>query len=101
MHEDDAIYHEDRHLVSNVIGSKEMHISMTIPVHIKRYDTLLLATDGLIDNVEKQTIVDTIRKGSIEKNINGLCEMVTTRMSNPEELYKPDDVTCILFRRNS
>lgn len=99
MHEDDAIFHEDRHLVSNVVGAKDMHISMSIPVHIKRYDTLLLATDGLIDNVEKQTIVDTIRRGPIDKDMNKLCDLVSSRMASPGERYKPDDVTCILFRR--
>jgi serine/threonine protein phosphatase PrpC len=101
MHEDDAIHHEDRHIVSNVVGAKDMHISMSIPVHIKRFDTLLLATDGLFDNVEKQTIVDTIRKGPIKKNINKLCGMASGRMTDPGNLYKPDDLTCILFRRNS
>lgn len=100
LSEDDAIHHEQRHIVSNVVGSREMHISMSMPVQLKRYDTLLLATDGLTDNIEKQSIIDTIRKGALTSCSNQLQKTAAERMLDPGERYKPDDITCILYRRN-
>jgi serine/threonine protein phosphatase PrpC len=100
MSEDEALQHEDRHIVSNVIGSRDLSISMTVPVKLKINDTLLLATDGLIDNIDKQTILDTIRKGSLIEGLNRLYEMTSERMTSGAMTYKPDDASCILFRRN-
>lgn len=99
--EDDAIHHEERHLVSNVVGSREMHISMSMPVTMKKLDTLLLATDGLFDNVEKDTIVDIVRKGPLVTCTQTLAGLATARMTDPGNPYKPDDLTFILFRRSA
>ncbi len=73
---------------------------MSMPVHLKRHDTLLLATDGLADNIEKQSIIDTIRKGALPKCSDQLYNTAAERMLDPAERYKPDDITCILYRRN-
>jgi serine/threonine protein phosphatase PrpC len=100
LSEDEAIYHEERHIVSNVIGTRQMHISMSMPLHMKKFDTLLLATDGLIDNLEKDLIIETIRKGPLPECSKRLFQLASLRMANPRELYKPDDITCILFRPN-
>ncbi len=99
MSEDEALQHEDRHIVSNVIGNRDMHISMSVPIKLKKFDTLLLATDGLIDNIDKQTILDTIRKGSLIQSLNLLYKMTSERMASGDAAYKPDDASCILFRR--
>jgi len=99
LSENDAIHHETRHLVSNVVGSRDMHISMSMPVHIKKYDTLLLATDGLFDNVEKETIIDIIRKGPLTQCCQTLARLASERMTDASNPYKPDDLTFILFRR--
>jgi len=101
LSEDDAIHHEDRHVVSNVVGSKDMHISMSMPVHMKRFDTLLLATDGLFDNVEKDVIINIIRKGALQKCSQELVKLATVRMTDINNPYKPDDLTFILFRRTA
>ncbi|MGK0297091.1 MAG: serine/threonine protein phosphatase PrpC [Gammaproteobacteria bacterium] len=98
LSEKEAIHHDQRHFVSNVVGTKDMHVSMSMPLPIKKFDTLLLATDGLIDNLEKQIIIDTIRKGSLVNSSKILYTRASKRMTNPDKLYKPDDITCILFR---
>jgi serine/threonine protein phosphatase PrpC len=70
-----------------------------MPVHIKKYDTLLLATDGLFDNVEKETIIDIIRKGPLTQCCQTLARLASERMTDASNPYKPDDLTFILFRR--
>ncbi len=98
LSEDEAIRHEDRHLVSNVLGSPDLHLSMGMPIQLKRYDTLLLASDGLFDNLEKETIVDIIRKGPLDECSGKLRELAVTRMRSNIPPCKPDDLTFILFR---
>jgi len=101
LSENDAIRHESRHLVSNVVGSREMHISMGMPIQMKKYDTLLLATDGLFDNIEKETIINIIRRGSLVECSQQLASMATARMTDSKNPYKPDDLTFILYRRSA
>ena len=60
-----ALHHEERHLVSNFVGTTDMHIDMGIDVKLKPRDTILLASDGLTDNIHVQEIVDMIRKGPL------------------------------------
>lgn len=99
LSENDAIHHENRHLVSNVVGSRDMHISMSMPIHMKPMDTLLLATDGLFDNIEKETIVNIIRKGPLSECSQTLARLACERMTDAHNPYKPDDLTFIIFRR--
>ena len=51
MKEEDAIHHEERHVISNVIGSEQMRIEIGPPIEMAPRDTLLLASDGLLDNL--------------------------------------------------
>jgi len=99
LSENEAIRHEDRHLVSNVIGTHDLHLSMGMPIQMKRFDTLLLATDGLFDNLEKELIIDVIRKGPLDACAGKLCELAGERMTGNAPPCKPDDLTFILFRR--
>jgi serine/threonine protein phosphatase PrpC len=100
LNERDALHHEDRHLVSNLIGSPDMHIQVGAPVRLSKYDTVLVASDGLADNLHQSEIVDLIRKGPLEIAANSLAQLALDRMHNPVEgePSKPDDVTFILFR---
>ena len=65
LDETDAMHHEQRHVISNVIGSVDMHIEMGSAVELSPRDTLLLASDGLTDNLHMPEIVECIRKGSL------------------------------------
>ena len=63
LDEEAAIRHEDRHFVSNMVGTPEMRIEIGAPLELARRDTLLLASDGLSDNLLIHEIVERIRKG--------------------------------------
>jgi serine/threonine protein phosphatase PrpC len=98
----EAMNHEERHLVSNIIGSADMRIEVGPTLNLAMRDTLLLASDGLFDNLHPDEIVEGIRKGPLEKIVHDLSERCLKRMkgTDREGPSKPDDLTLILFRRN-
>ena len=100
LDENSAMYHEDRHLVSNLIGTSDMHIEVGAPLKLSRYDTVILASDGLADNLHLDEIVQTIRKGPLEQVVEKLASKALDRMKNPSDNRpsKLDDLTFIVFR---
>lgn len=101
LDEDEAVLHDERHLVSNVVGSHDMSITLGSTVKLARYDTLLVASDGLFDNLYMEEIIEIIRKGSLEMAANNLVEAAGKRMLSGESGLPahPDDLTIILYRR--
>ena len=103
MEESEAIHHDDRHLVSNVVGLGDMRIEVGHPLRLARRDTVLLCSDGLLDNLHTAEIVEAGRKGPLLKAAKRLAERARKRMTSgsPSEGVpsKPDDLTFILFRR--
>lgn len=98
--EEDALHHEDRHLVFNMIGSPQMRIDVGPTVPLKLRDTLLIGTDGLFDNVSLPDIVELIRKGVLETAADNLAGTCRHRMIEPDdgEPSKPDDLSFALYR---
>jgi PPM family protein phosphatase len=96
-----AIHHEDRHIISNIVGSPAMRIEIGPPSSLAPYDTLLLASDGLLDNLHVEEIVAIARKGSLTSVAATLVERAHARMRSTEqnEPSKPDDLSFILYRR--
>ena len=99
---EEALHHDERHLVSNLVGSSEMRIEVGSPLVMAQRDTLLLGTDGLFDNVPIPEIVETIRVGPLARAAERLAEIACHRMDEPVEGQpsKPDDVTFLLYRRS-
>lgn len=100
MKEEDAIHHAERHVISNVIGSDQMRIEMGPPTDMAPRDTLLLASDGLFDNLLPDEIIDTIRSGPLGPAVGTLVAATQKRMANKigDAPSKPDDLTVIAFR---
>jgi serine/threonine protein phosphatase PrpC len=101
--EEDAIHHDQRHMISNVIGSHEMHVEMGPTIHMAARDTLVLASDGLLDNLLPSEIVDLVRTGPLEHAVGQLAAVAQERMNASAETIgttpsKPDDLTIIAFR---
>ena len=63
LDEDDAIHHADRHLVSNIVGTENMRIEIGPRLKMARRDTLVVASDGLFDNLHTAEIIEIARKG--------------------------------------
>lgn len=96
-----AVRHGERYLVSNVIGSPDLHVSVGALIPFAAHDTLLIATDGLTDNVGKRRIVELIRNGSLEACSKTLTDMARRRMAGRSKTARPDDLTLILYRRDT
>ncbi|MDJ0975065.1 MAG: protein phosphatase 2C domain-containing protein [Planctomycetota bacterium] len=99
--EAEALHHEDRHLVSNMLGAEGTHISMSSVLPVALRDTVLVASDGLFDNVHVDEVIERIRKGPLLKAGRALQSLVQRRMQGGTETRpsKPDDVTFLLYRR--
>lgn len=97
----DALHHEERHLVSNFIGTTDMRIDMGVEIRLHPRDTVLLASDGLTDNIHAHEITEIIRKGSLASAMKSISGLARRRMLVESKFQpsKPDDISVILFRK--
>ncbi len=97
----EAMHHDDLHLVSNIVGTRDTHIEIGPQRQLAKRDTLLVASDGVLDNVPTDELVDIIRKGPLNAAATRLAHVTRQRMRAPEDgaPSKLDDATFILCRR--
>ncbi len=101
LDEDEAVQHDQRHVLFNVIGSPDMRVDVGPALQLAVRDTVLLASDGLFDNLYIDEIVETIRIGRLAAAADRLVERARARMNGPggaDRPCKPDDLTIVLFR---
>lgn len=100
IEEADALHHDERHLVSNHVGSPDMRIEIGPAIELAPRDTVLVASDGLFDNLHADEIVEIIRSGSLEAVAEELARTARQRMTSPTQGQpsKPDDLSFIIFR---
>jgi serine/threonine protein phosphatase PrpC len=98
--ETEAMHHEERHLVLNMLGMQDMRIELGPEVCMAERDTLLLASDGLFDNLHVEEITEIIRCGPLAESAQQLADAATARMLGEDNELpgKPDDMTFILMR---
>jgi serine/threonine protein phosphatase PrpC len=102
---EEALHHEDRHLVSNFLGSRDMRIEVGSAVRLAAHDTVLVCSDGLVDNMRLAEIAGLMRCGRLDRAVGALAEQALARMRGAAESApgehpsKPDDLTVIAFRR--
>ena len=101
LDESQAISHEDRHLVSNALGTRDMRIEVGSAVPLADHDTVVVCSDGLADNLTLGETIDVLRSGPLDRAFSGLIARATQRMTAPQgdEPSKPDDISVIAFRR--
>ncbi len=97
---EEALHHMERHILSNVIGAEDMRIEVGTAIRLAPRDTVLLATDGLLDNLRVDEMIEIIRKGPLAVAADRLVELATHRMGGDglEDPSKPDDLTIALYR---
>ncbi len=100
LEEREALHHEDRHLVSNMVGSADMSMEIGPLLELAPHDTLLVASDGLFDNLHIEEIIEHIRKGPLDFAAQSLAADAGRRMLQAEDSHpsKPDDLSFILYR---
>ncbi|HZX22573.1 MAG TPA: protein phosphatase 2C domain-containing protein [Woeseiaceae bacterium] len=101
LDEVEALYHAERNLVFNFLGTADMRIEVGAELELAERDTLLLASDGLTDNLHLAEIVEIARKGPAAETLAQLAAHARERMLTPEAPTpsKPDDLSIILFRK--
>lgn len=100
MTPEEAIRHVERHVVSSFVGSRDMRVEISAPVRLSPRDTLVLASDGLFDNLLDDEINERARTGRLPEASARLTEEAQRRMqrADPTQSGKPDDLTIVLFR---
>jgi len=102
LDEGEAMHHEERHLVSNFIGTADMRVEMGSTLELASRDTVLLASDGLADNLHTDEIVQAVRMGALSESLQSLVERTVQRMGTEtgEHPCKPDDLSVLLYRKD-
>jgi len=100
LDETEAVHHEERNIVSNVIGATDMRIEIGPTIELAQHDTLIISSDGLPDNLYINEIVEHIRKRPLKTVSARLIKHCHARMTHPEENqpHHPDDLSFILYR---
>ncbi len=100
LDEQEAVHHADRHMVSNMVGDREMRIEVGHGVRLAQRDTLVVGSDGLFDNLYLSEVVEGARKGRLRRAVQRLCLLSRERMQAPAEgrPSHPDDLSCVVFR---
>ena len=99
LDESEAMHHEDRHFVSNMVGSEDMHIEIGPTRRLARRDTVIVASDGLSDNLHLDEIIRLGRIGKPMDRVDKLTLLSTRRMNEQcrSQPGKPDDLTVLMF----
>lgn len=98
-----AMRHPERNLISNYVGCADMHINIGPKIELAPYDTLILSSDALSDNLYEDEICEYIRKGPMLEGVNEMILQCQKNMMQPNQDRRchPDDFTLISFRQNN
>ena len=78
-----------------------MRIDIGATVELRPKDTVLVASDGLTDNIHLHEIKDLVRSGPLAQALDAIIKLATHRMTaeSSQQPSKPDDLSIILFRK--
>ncbi len=105
LNEQEALRHDDRNLISNFVGSHEMKIEIGPELQMAARDSLIIASDGLFDNLTTAEVVEKVCSGPLLEKTDQLVQLAAARMrgSLPDQSQslpsKPDDLTVLCFRQ--
>lgn len=96
----EAMTHPDRHLLTNAVGNEDMRIDIGPVRKLNPHDTVVLASDGLFDNLTVDEIVEVSRHGDVLACTEALVKNTRRRMARENPLLpgKPDDFGLVLCR---
>jgi len=78
-----------------------MRVDVSTAIALAPFDTVLLTSDGVLDNLYIDEIIEIIRMGPLARAADRLLEATRARMEKQKgtEPSKPDDATIVLYRR--
>lgn len=98
LDEEEAMRHDERHVLFHAIGLADMKIEVGPRLPLAARDTVLLASDGLWDNLGAEEVADVVRAGALASSSQTLLERCQGRMAD-EARGKHDDLSFVLYRR--
>lgn len=97
---EDAALHPERHIVTNVLGEKVLRLERTAWGPLAQRDVVLLASDGLFDNLTATDVAQRVHKGPLPAAVRRLVQETAEAMLSGREGTKPDDLTVLAWRRD-
>ncbi|QDT05705.1 Putative protein phosphatase 2C-type [Rubripirellula lacrimiformis] len=99
LDEDDAMHHDERHVVSNLVGSRSMHIEIGPATKLSPRDTVVVGSDGLFDNLHISEVIQRAKSGKPQQRIASLVQLANQRMLEfiDGEPGKPDDLAVLIY----
>ncbi|MBN21028.1 MAG: hypothetical protein CL678_07035 [Bdellovibrionaceae bacterium] len=96
--EDEALSHEENHLLLNFVGNAQMRVEVGSPQSFDPLDRLFICSDGVSDNLAYEEIEELVRKGDLISCAKELVKILEKRMEDSKsKFHKPDDYSFILF----
>ncbi len=98
--EQEALVHPDLHVVTNVLGSEDFYIDCSDEQGLLQNDTLLLTSDGLLDNLLTDELISYVSKGDINTACVNLYDSAVTfkNINNNKAFNKVDDISFICLK---
>lgn len=99
LEEHEALDHDERHLVSNYLGSERMHVEVGSARKLSSRDGLLIASDGVLDNLTTEEIIGILKSGAALTAATRITAIASQRMQVAQDglPHKPDDLTLIVY----
>ena len=97
----EGLQHANRHVISNCVGMQGMRVEVASEIRLAVRDTVVLASDGLWDNLHVTEVAEVVRKGPLARAVEELAGRVAARMRGDDAAVvagKPDDVAIVLYR---
>lgn len=99
LERDEVHDHVDRHYLSNCLGSADLRIEVGPKIDLSPRDTVLLASDGILDNVRRDDLVEMIRKGPIAAAARRVADAAQAAIAGEGPVAgHADDATLLLYR---
>ena len=97
--EEEALHHPKRHFLNNMLGDPALWLE-NHELMLAARDTILIASDGLWDNLYLSEVIELIRSGDLLESAQTMTQLAVSRMDEPASgsPSKPDDLSFILYR---
>lgn len=98
--EQEALDHDELHIVDNLVGCERMRIEIGPTIELAQRDTVVIGSDGLFDNLREDEIIAHLKNRSLTQRVEGIATHAMGRMQVHEdgEPCKPDDLSIVLFK---
>lgn len=96
----EAAEHPDRHLVNNMLGIPELRLEIASALPLAARDTVVLASDGLLDNLLLDEVIGLICAGPLPTSTGDLFRRCREHMIDGfgAPPPHPDDLVLLTFR---